>query len=344
MKISICIPQYNRIAFLLKNLDMISRQTYKDIEIVVSDDCSIDDTEEKITSLQKHYRYPLVYHRHKKNMGYDRNLRSSLELASGEYCFVLGNDDSLFDENVIERLVTFLEENNYPDVGFCNYAEDNNRQIVYARAQTTAVLGYGYLPALKHAGSFSFVAGLIYKRETFNKHNTDKYDGSIYTQMYLNCLIVAKGGRLFSINETLVLKDLVVEDVHRNSYRDVIAKTWKDFKLVDGGLPSVINVLIAAFKDAGVASQTIEYKIFKRIYSITFPHWILEYKNNKALPEAVGLIGGLYPYRNKNFKHLNWINRARILFIYIMSSCVGILTPVFIFKKMKSAVYKWLKK
>ena len=344
MKISICIPQYNRIDFLLKNLNIIALQRYDNIEVVVSDDCSTDDTEAKITSLQAHYRYPLVYHRHQKNMGYDRNLRSSLELATGDYCFVLGNDDSLFDESVVENLVTFLTKNNYPDVGFCNYAEEYNREIVYSRAQITAVLGSGCEVALKNSGSFSFVAGLIYKRSTFLLHNTDKYDGSIYTQMYLNCLMVAKGCRLFSIIETLVLKDIVVGEIHRNSYRDVIAKKWKSFKLVDGGLPSVINVLFAAFQDAGVSSQAIKYSIFKRIYSITFPHWILEYKSNKALPEAVGLIGGLYPYRNKKFSELNWFNRVRIFFIYMASSCLGILMPVYVFKKVKSRVYKWLKK
>lgn len=40
MKISICIPQYNRIAFLLKNLEYIAKQTYSNIEVVISDDCS----------------------------------------------------------------------------------------------------------------------------------------------------------------------------------------------------------------------------------------------------------------------------------------------------------------
>ena len=44
MKISICIPQYNRINYLLKSLSIIERQLYPDIEIVISDDCSTDDT------------------------------------------------------------------------------------------------------------------------------------------------------------------------------------------------------------------------------------------------------------------------------------------------------------
>lgn len=48
MKISICIPQYNRIEYLLKSLRIIEEQTYPNIEISISDDCSSDDTVEKI--------------------------------------------------------------------------------------------------------------------------------------------------------------------------------------------------------------------------------------------------------------------------------------------------------
>ena len=61
MKISICIPQYNRIAYLLKSLKQIEAQDYQDIEVVVSDDRSSDNTEEAILELQKNYKYPLVF-------------------------------------------------------------------------------------------------------------------------------------------------------------------------------------------------------------------------------------------------------------------------------------------
>jgi glycosyltransferase involved in cell wall biosynthesis len=53
MKISICIPQYNRIKFLISSLQTISEQDYDNIEIVISDDCSSDDTVEQIAILKK---------------------------------------------------------------------------------------------------------------------------------------------------------------------------------------------------------------------------------------------------------------------------------------------------
>ena len=45
MLISICIPHYNRAEYLIKVLDTIKDQTYKNIEVVISDDCSKDDSQ-----------------------------------------------------------------------------------------------------------------------------------------------------------------------------------------------------------------------------------------------------------------------------------------------------------
>src|SRR5882762_3705066 len=108
MKISLCIPQYNRIDYLLKNLAIIEKQTYPDIEISISDDASTDATREYIENLKTTYKYPIVSYYNPVNIGYDANLRKSLEMATGSYCLILGNDDSLNLTDGIEKLVSFL--------------------------------------------------------------------------------------------------------------------------------------------------------------------------------------------------------------------------------------------
>jgi len=344
MKISVCIPQYNRIVFLLANLKHIEQQTYPNIELVISDDCSKDETATEILKIQQSYKYPIVFKRNEKNLGYDRNLRQSLELASGDYCFILGNDDSLNNPGDIEFLVNFLEKNDFPDIGFCNYVEDNDRTILYERATVTGLIGSGYQLALKHSGNFTFVAGLIYKRSSFLKFNTAKFDGSIFIQVYIACMMIASGCKLFSIKEPLVIKDIMAGEEHRNSYRDVIARRWKDYKVVDGGMPSIINVLISSFSEAGVLTQPVIYSIFLRIYGSSYPHWLLDYRSNKAFPEAIGLMVGLYPSKNKHYSKLSFFNKIRIYSRYLFSTLIGIITPVFIFRRLKSTLYKWRKK
>ncbi|MEJ7768324.1 MAG: glycosyltransferase family 2 protein [Chitinophagaceae bacterium] len=344
MKFSVCVPQYNRIEYLLLSLENIAKQSYNNIEIVISDDCSTDDTTEKIEALKKAYRFPIVYSRNPVNYGYDRNYRRSIELASGDYCLLIGNDDTVYETDTIELLVHFLQKNDLPEIGFCNYVEHSNPKVVVARAFKTAVLGAGNEVALKNYSNFSFVGGVIYKRDVFLKFNTDKFDKSVFAQMYLGVLMIAGGCRLFSIHEPVVLKDLRIDGKMSNSYRDKLARTWKEYRVVDAGLPSVINVLINGFRDAGTLNQDIIYKIFKKIYTITFPYWILDYKSNNAFPEAIGLIAGLHPSKNENFRSLNLINRIRIYSFYTFSSSVSIVTPVSVFKKFKTKVYNYLKR
>ena len=344
LKISICIPQFNRIDYLLKSLRIIEWQTYPNVEIIVSDDCSTDDTEEKIKRLRLNYRYPIIYHRNEKNLGYDANYRKCIELATGDYCLVIGNDDSLNTTDSIEYLVEFLHQSGFPEIGFCNFVEDKNRKLIISRANQTGVLGTGYHTALKNYSCFSFVGGLIYKKSEFRKFNTSKHDGSIYAQMYLGCLMIASGCRLFSIEMPLVVKDLKGDEKLRKSYKDVIAKTWKNYRRVDGGLPSVINVLISAFRDANVLTQEIVYAIFKRIYTVTYAYWLLDYRTLGALPEAVGMTGGLLPTRNKNYGLLNLVNRSRILFYYFTFSVIGLTLPLFIYTRVKYKMYSYFKK
>ena len=209
MKVSICFPQYNRIEYLLHSLSIIENQLYQNIEICISDDASTDNTEIEISKIILNYKYPIIYERFEQNHGYDRNYRRCIEISSGDYALVLGNDDSLNGDYAISRLVDFLILNPSADIGFCNMVEEISGNTLIERAKFTCIIGTGPEISLSNYSSFSFVGGLIYKRNTFLKYNTDKYDKSIYAQMYLAVLMIASGCQLFSIKEPLVIKDLV---------------------------------------------------------------------------------------------------------------------------------------
>ena len=344
MRLSICIPQYNRIDFLLKNLACLELQSYSDLEVVVSDDCSLDNTKSAILALQPGYKHRLIYHRFETNQGYDRNFRKCIELATGEYVVVIGNDDTINPKYDLNQLALFLKANDYPELGFANFIEESSGNTLIERAKTTSVLGTGYETAMRYYSCFSFVGGLIYKKEYFNQYNSSKHDGSIYAQIYLGCLMTANGAKLFSIKEPLVIKDIVLETQERNSYKDVIARKWKDYKIETGGLPSVMHVLIDAFRDAGVLTQPRIYAVFKRIYTITFPFWIVDYKSNGAFPAAVGLVQGLLPSRNENTRLLNYYNRIKIWGWYIFASTAGLIAPVSLFKRVKVWLYNKIKR
>ncbi|PCH99091.1 MAG: hypothetical protein COB85_00760 [Bacteroidetes bacterium] len=347
MKFSICFLQYNRIELLIKSLKVIEQQTYADIEVIVSDDCSEDDTMEKITELQKTYKFPLKLSRNDKNMGYDYNYRKAIELGTGEYCLALGNDDTIYEPDSIEYLVKFLEENDYPEIGYCNFIEENNPGVVVKRAQATKVLGSGVGVALNYYNGFSFVGGLIYKKSAFDKYNTSKHDGSIYSQMYLGVLMITSGCRLFTVEKPLVLKDMHFKDgsFRWSYYRDGLPKNWKEYRVMDGGLPSVANVLITAVEDATNSSESdIAFRILKRIYSITFPFWVIQYKKYGSYAAAVGLISGLYPPRISSYVKINITQKISLISIYLSVSVAGLAFPSVLFEKVKTKLYMWVRR
>jgi glycosyltransferase involved in cell wall biosynthesis len=344
MKISLCIPQYNRIQYLLKNLSIVAQQLYPDIEVAISDDASTDNTEEEIARFARTYKYPIIYYRHPVNVGYDANLRKSLELATGDYCIMMGNDDTLNAAHQIADLVAFLKKEQLPELGFCNYTEDHNPAGVMARANCTAVIGSGEAIALKYYRSFSYVAGIIIRRDIFLQVNTNKADGSVFVQMYFAARIITNGGRFFMYNAPLIIKDIRIDGSMANSYRDTLMKKWSDFKPIDGGIKQVIWAVVEGFKDAGADAKKISYKVLKNIYRFTFPYWLIDYRSNGSFVGAVAMTKGLQPSGIAHFKNLDTWEKIKIKGYYYFSTVVGLFVPVFIFKSLKLRIYKLIKK
>lgn len=94
MRISICIPTYNRGRFLRDLFESIlEQQDYRcELEVVVSDNASTDDTAEVIRQYRDRFS-SLVYDRAEHNMGADRNYLRVVELATGDWCWLMGSDD-----------------------------------------------------------------------------------------------------------------------------------------------------------------------------------------------------------------------------------------------------------
>jgi O-antigen biosynthesis alpha-1,3-abequosyltransferase len=95
-KLSICIPTYNRAPYLPTALESFATQITgrDDIEIVVSDNASTDETREVVRSFEQRLPH-LRYFRCDENVNFDRNFLKVVELATGEYCWVFGDDDAV---------------------------------------------------------------------------------------------------------------------------------------------------------------------------------------------------------------------------------------------------------
>lgn len=167
-KISICIPTYNRSKFLSELLDSIIEQDLHDIEVVVSDDASQDNTKE----ILDHYSnlIPLFkYIVQPKNIGLDQNFLAVVEEASGEYVWLMGDDDKL-EKGGIAKVISHLH--NWPTVlgltlGVINYdSEMTTRTGIQAMPATCLMHGidkvFTEIPQL-----LGFMSALVIKRSAW---------------------------------------------------------------------------------------------------------------------------------------------------------------------------------
>jgi abequosyltransferase len=94
LKLSICIPTFNRAKFIEETLESILPQMTDDCEVVVLDGASTDNTAQVVAGCAQHCDR-LRYVRQERNNGFDRDLDRVVELASGEYCWLMADDDLL---------------------------------------------------------------------------------------------------------------------------------------------------------------------------------------------------------------------------------------------------------
>jgi len=207
--VSICIPQFNRTSFLLKALESFREQTFKNFEICISDDCSTDGRVDELLDYLKNSGMSFRYHRLEQNGRYDKNIRSSINLAQGRFCMLMGNDDKFADRASLERIWAQLQKHNWPEVAITNYQELASGRV-FRRICNTGIVGSGPEIAANNYRNFSFVSGILLDRELAHKHVTDKWDGSEMYQMFVGTRMIAAGGRLLGIAEVLVGKDIQI--------------------------------------------------------------------------------------------------------------------------------------
>lgn len=111
--VSVIIPTFNRASLLAQAIESVQKQTYPNIQIIVVDDGSTDNTAQVVSN----YSNVEYYYQENKKQGAARNL--GLSKSKGNYIASLDSDD-VWHPSFIEEAVTFLEQNNL-DFVFLNW-------------------------------------------------------------------------------------------------------------------------------------------------------------------------------------------------------------------------------
>ena len=128
--VSIGITTYNKPKFLHRSLEAITKQTYTNLEIIVSDDCSPEENTQKVVQDFAQHDSRIRYYRQAKNLTSATNYRFVLEKATGEY-FLWADDDDEWDLKFIETGVQALLKNSQYAAWCCSaYNIDTYSRVV----------------------------------------------------------------------------------------------------------------------------------------------------------------------------------------------------------------------
>ncbi len=230
--ISICMPIYNRPALLKNALDHVIAQSYKNIEIIVSDDCSPN---EKVRCVLREYakqdkRIKPFYQ--EKNLGALPNQEFAIEQASGEYIMIHSEDDYV-EKDYIKTCYEFLSS--HPDYsmacGTCisekfdlrgnqlknvsKYPVDDPRLLEVSSAKKR------YINLFSNLKNYYLFSGLIRKRTYTSIH---QYKSLGHDLIYLSG--IAYTGKIAIINKS-----------DSGFHRGGVVGTNKDFIKLLGLLP-----------------------------------------------------------------------------------------------------------
>ena len=109
--VSVLLPVFNGEKFLLEALNSILKQSYKNLEVIIINDGSTDDSEEIIARFSDSR---IRYLKNEQNMGLIASLNRGLEECSGEFIARLDADDIMHPDRISKQVEYLLK---YPDVG-----------------------------------------------------------------------------------------------------------------------------------------------------------------------------------------------------------------------------------
>lgn len=114
--VTICIPNYNKEAFIERTLRSVYNQTYKNIELIIIDDCSTDNSAAIIENVLQHCPFRYTFLKNETNKGVCFGANKGVEWAKGKYFQVLSSDDIILPSKILHQVA--ILENTGDDIAF----------------------------------------------------------------------------------------------------------------------------------------------------------------------------------------------------------------------------------
>ncbi len=282
MKISVIIPVYNSSTYLRKCLDSVVNQTLKDIEIIVINDGSTDDSKNIIEEYLCKYKNIIFIDQENKGIGKTRNI--GIKKATGEYITFVDSDDYI-KENMLEEYYKYAKKHNFDLVIGSYIKKINNKEIIFennkfktGNVKTTPQILYliEYGPWAK-----------LYKREMLINNNIYFDEKRKYEDMPFVSKALLKSKLIGQITEPYYYYI-----IHNNSETTTMDK--RVFDILD-----ILKEIKDYYKREYYLRDELDYVIIDKITT-----YMLQQRVQKDNKLRIEFIDAGYAFLNKNIK--NW--------------------------------------
>lgn len=222
--ISIITPTYNSARFIEKTISSVIAQTYKNWEMIIFDDGSIDNSVSIIEKyIKKDSRIKLYQSKTNKGATYSRN--EAVKVATGKFIAFLDSDD-LWMETKLKQQLTFMENNNY-DFSYTQYCIiDENGSNVNRWLPKTKKVNYKCMLKTCSIGCLT----VMLKKESFPDL---KFPNSKFSQDYALWLKLLKDVEFaYCLNEKLGKYRIVSNSLSRDKIRKLKSQ-WDVYRNIE---------------------------------------------------------------------------------------------------------------
>ncbi|MFQ6029256.1 MAG: glycosyltransferase family 2 protein [Dehalococcoidia bacterium] len=198
--VSVIIPTHNRSGLLRKTLQTVLSQTLRNIEVIIADDASSDNTQEMVRSF---HDPRLRYYWHEQNQGAPAARNTGIKAARAPFLAFLDDDVEVLPQK-LERQLELLQRPGNEDVAvvLCGVAHRQTGQVQNLIPQLN---GWVYEELIDHRCNCSETSAFLVNRSCFDED--PRFDESLPSHQDYDFLVgLSRHGRVLTVPEVLVVK------------------------------------------------------------------------------------------------------------------------------------------
>lgn len=215
-KVSVIILTYNHERYIEDCLNGMLRLNYDNIELIISDDASTDQTFQKIQALlpgleKKFSGSGLTVIQNPSNQGLIKNAISAMNLAKGEYIKPLSGDDIIL-ENYLSVMVDYMEGNRSCALAYCNsyivpaqykFGDAYRQYPEFFKNQNTEILPSDFFEKILFQEITINSPASLYRAAKYFEYGG--YDPDIQVEDFNMWLTIARSEKIGYVDQTLIL-------------------------------------------------------------------------------------------------------------------------------------------